>query len=124
MFQYYAKRIEEINMAKTERGKILEQGINLTEGDRDATYGDPNINLQCQWELWRVYDRYCRLCTPGHMAAHQAAMQHVLAKISRIACGPAGHTDNYIDGATYLAIASEVDNIDEIDMEVSIKQTQ
>lgn len=111
-------------MAKTERGQILETGIELTEGNRNRAYGAPNVNLQCQWELWSIYDRYCRLAQPGHMAAHQAAMQMVFAKIARIACGPAGHEDNYTDGSVYLAIASEVDNIDEIMIEITTEQTQ
>lgn len=111
-------------MANTERGEILERGLDLTENDRNKTYGDPSINLQCQWELWQVYDKFCRLATPGHMAAHQAAMQHVFAKIARIACGAAGHTDNYVDGAVYLAIASEVDAIDEIETELVLNRTQ
>ena len=94
---------------ETERGAILRDGYELTHGDRNVTYGDPGINLECQMRLYEIYAEYA-LPRNLHTAAHEAAIQHIFAKLARIACGVAHHRDNYIDLATYAAIAWECDN--------------
>ena len=86
------------------RARVLLDGVELTEGDRNLTYGDPEINLSLQAALWDLYYGHCAGKYPP---AHQAAMQHIFAKIARIACGSSGHRDNYVDLATYAAIAWE-----------------
>lgn len=86
------------------RKEIMERGISLTTGDRNRTYGDPKINLDCQGELWDVYSRYAG---EKHPPAHDAAIQHILAKLARIASNDIYHEDNYVDGSTYFAIAGE-----------------
>lgn len=91
---------------RAEREKILADGIALTTGDRNKTYGPPAINLGLQWEFWESYRANSR---GKYSQAHEAAMQHVFAKIARIATAPHVHRDNYVDAATYLAIAYECD---------------
>lgn len=103
-------------MAKTERGSILESGIKLTEGSRNDSYGDPNINLQCQKELWDIYTKFNRFSGAEHSLAHDAAIQHICAKLARIACGEPGHRDNYVDLATYAAIAAECDMYQDLEI--------
>ena len=90
----------------SEREQILADGIALTGGDRNRTYGDPSPNLHLQFQLWELY---IRAAGEKHSDAHDAAMQHVFAKIARIASGARGHRDNYVDAATYIAIAYECD---------------
>jgi len=90
----------------TTREAILQQGIGLTTGDRNDAYGDPQINLQCQEELWLVYEKFCKHTGKDFSLAHQGTMKHVFAKLARIACG-SYREDNYVDGATYMAIAGE-----------------
>lgn len=90
----------------SERERVLLDGIELTGGDRNRTYGAPAPNLALQMALWELYKA---VAADKHSPAHDAAMQHVFAKIARIASGKRGHRDNYVDAATYIAIAYECD---------------
>lgn len=88
---------------RPERVRVLQDGIDLTSKDRNETYGDPLVNLRLQMALWTVYKESAG---EKHTFAHDAAMQHVFAKIARIACGKL-HRDNYVDGGVYFSIAYE-----------------
>ena len=86
------------------RKQILEQATNLTCGDRNKTYGPPQVNLQCLAEMISAY-----LKAQGKevsLSAADAAMIMVLTKASRVAVN-VNHDDNYVDGAAYFAIAGE-----------------
>jgi hypothetical protein len=97
---------------ETIRGKILDTARVLTTGDRNKSYGPPIDNLTT----------YANLCTAyifgkgGNendllaLDAVDAAVLMVLAKVSRIAANR-GHKDNYVDGAAYMAIAGECDEL-------------
>ena len=100
---------------KTIRGSVLKDGVTLTEGSRNSSYGPPEINLQCQMELWEVYRKYSSEFSE-HNLSHEAAIQHVCAKLARIAVGSELHRDNYVDGATYFSIAFECDTTEELDL--------
>ncbi len=89
----------------TYREKVLLDGVALTTGDRNRTYGPPAPNLTLQMALWEAYKA---AAGNRHTPAHDAAMQHVFAKIARIASGDL-HRDNYVDLSTYAAIAYECD---------------
>jgi len=113
---------------QTPRGDILRKAANLTEGDRNATYGDPVTNLGIQGELTspflRVLQNNPKFYTLPETTRHAllGAMFQVLGKIARIAAGDPKHMDNYIDGAAYLAIAGEaVQRLDE-DLHQSVIQ--
>lgn len=86
------------------RKDILETAIKATCSERDATYGEPGVNLACAMELKAVFDRYSR--GSGGLA-HREAIHMVLTKLSRIACG-VFKEDNYVDAAAYCAIAGQV----------------
>jgi hypothetical protein len=90
------------------RVQILNEGASLTSGERDKVYGDPAVNLRCAMELKQVYDKYAVSPEgdPRHGLAHHEAMHMALTKVGRIATG-AYKKDNYVDGATYTAIAGE-----------------
>lgn len=98
--------LDSIRDSRSERERVLLDGIELTGGDRNKTYGAPAPNLALQLNLWNWYKS---VAGEKHSAAHDAAMQHVFAKIARIATGKRGHRDNYVDAATYIAIAFECD---------------
>ena len=89
-----------IKVGKPVRQTVLEQAMSLTLGDRNKQYGDPRPNLTQTADLWSAY-----LGFP--IKAYQVSIMMTLAKISRIAQNP-GHSDNYVDGAAYMAIAREV----------------
>lgn len=106
-YLYLDKSVEE-----TIRGQILDTAKKLTTGDRDKSYGPPIDNLTT----------YANLCTAyifgkgGNendllaLDAVDGAVLMVLAKVSRIAANR-GHKDNYVDGAAYMAIAGECDEL-------------
>lgn len=96
-------------MSEPERAKILSDGIILTSGDRNRSYGEPIQNLGLAGELKRVFRAGCaRRIGP----AEQEAIDMVLTKISRLGAGQAPGRDTYVDGATYFAIAGEVAQIE------------
>ena len=88
----------------TLRGDLLREGVSLTEGDRDEQYGDPAVNMSASGALKAAFR--------AHMArdlslAELEAIDMALTKLGRIATG-AVKRDNYVDCATYIAIAGEI----------------
>lgn len=89
----------------SKRVDILKKGIELTEGDRNKSYGSPHPNLTTFAHLVNSYLK-------GHgwqgpkLNSVDGSVIMCLAKISRIAVNQ-HHDDNYIDLATYGAIAGE-----------------
>jgi hypothetical protein len=78
------------------RVQILEQGVAVTAGDRDRAYGPPYQNFNACAKLWEAY----------LMAKTHGAHMMTLLKMARTFHG-GYHEDNYIDSATYEAIAGE-----------------
>lgn len=99
------------------REQILNTARDLTCGDRNRTYGPPDIQLECAEELANVLTRYHNLMRQAcsefgpefrHVPpAEWQALRMVATKLSRMVCGPLYHPDNYIDAAAYAAIAGE-----------------
>lgn len=83
------------------REHILKTAVDLTCGDRNASYGDPLDNHKDIAALWSAYlDGY-------PMTPKDVAIMMALVKIARSKM-PKPHRDNYIDAAAYLAIAGEI----------------
>lgn len=87
------------------RVEIMEQGIKLTTGDRNASYGDPGPNLQTFSSLVETYLKGLGWSGPA-LTSVDGSMLMVLLKVSRVAADK-NHEDNYVDGSTYFAIAGE-----------------
>lgn len=91
---------------------ILLEGARLTDGSRDAAYGQPIHNLGAQADLIDAYlkHRARTAAAPSVMTidAHDVAVISALIKIGRMATAPKRLRDNYVDGAAYLAIAGEL----------------
>ena len=92
------------NSPPKERAAILLDAANLTDGDRNASYGEPSNNLACAGELWNVLIRYG---TRTLSAAESEAVHQICTKLSRVVTGPVVTRDTYVDGACYFAIAGE-----------------
>lgn len=90
--------------AKPVRACVLEQALSATVKSRNDSYGDPFPNLCIAAELKATYKR---AAGNKYHPSHDEAIDMVLSKIARIACGAVGHTDNYVDAAAYMAIAAE-----------------
>lgn len=109
-------RVEEIPT----RVHCLQLAIDATGKQRNSIYGEPHNNLSCLVELKAVYKKYAG---DKYSAVHDEAIGHVFGKLARIAAGNGQlHEDNYIDGAAYLAIAAECQNIE--DERAIIAQTE
>jgi hypothetical protein len=93
-----------------ERIRLLSKGIELTGGDRNAVYGDPWDNLTACAALWEAYltAKYSEV----HLVAEDVAHMMQLVKMTRTFHG-GYHADNYVDNATYGAIAGECRKIEE-----------
>lgn len=87
------------------RARIMQKGIDLTTGDRNASYGSPHPNLQTFAHLVNVYLKGLGWEGPK-LDSVDGSMIMVLAKTSRV-CVNKQHEDNYVDGSTYFAIAGE-----------------
>ena len=78
---------------------VLKSAADITSGDRNASYGDPYENHLRIAKVWSVILGFD--VSPAQVALCMAGM-----KLARLAYDPA-HVDSNIDGAAYLAIASE-----------------
>lgn len=87
-----------------ERVKILHDGAQLTNGDRDAEYGPPAINMAASAALKKAFRDHSTRAITG---AELEAIDMCLTKLGRIATGTPKR-DTYVDAATYLAIAGEI----------------
>jgi hypothetical protein len=87
-----------------ERVQVLEEAARLTNGDRNADYGPPVVNLEASGELKATMRRHM---VRDISSAELEALDMVLTKIGRIITGPKPKRDNYTDGAAYMAIAWE-----------------
>ncbi len=85
------------------RVRILQAAIGHTAQSRPSVYGKPHPNMSAQMAL---VDAYLAHSKGLNGRAHEMAIISLLIKIGRIASG-SYHSDNYEDGAAYLAIAGE-----------------
>lgn len=91
------------------RSEILRTAVELIDGERDASYGDPDKQYECTAGLWEAYLRGRGMAV--NITPHDALVMMGLLKVSRMACG-AAHEDNYVDAAGYIALAGEVKGIE------------
>lgn len=94
-----------------ERIRLLKKGIELTGGDRNATYGPPYDNLNACAVVWGayLYAKYGgKVVDPMQfeLTAEDVAHMMTLVKMTRTFHGRY-HADNYLDGGVYQAIAGE-----------------
>ena len=92
------------DLATPHRAEVLQQALDAAMKSRNSTYGAPYPNLSLAAELKQAYNA---AANGKYSPAHDDAIHAVLSKIARIATGATGHTDNYVDGAAYMAIAAE-----------------
>jgi hypothetical protein len=90
------------------RDELLKEAGRLISTDRAEQYGEASVNMAVAEEMKRVFWRGW-LTNKGEAAspAFTEAMNMVITKLSRIACGQA-KDDNFVDAAGYLAIAGEL----------------
>ncbi len=97
------------------RGDLLTKAKELTEGDREKSYGDPFLNMSAFADLLEGYFRAKGWMTVLNTAvsAEDAAWVMVLAKMARTVNGNLPpHFDNYTDAAAYVAMAGECADVE------------
>ena len=82
------------------RGDILHEAHKLTHGDRDKNYGSPLHNHQRIAAIWSVI-------LEKDVRPDQVALCMAGVKLARLVETP-NHTDSFVDGAAYFAIAGEI----------------
>lgn len=90
--------------SKPRRAELLETAISYTVGDRDVEYVEPKVNLAC---ATRLKDAFWHSHTRDIGKAEREAIDMILTKLSRLACGNRVKADTYIDIAVYACIAGE-----------------
>jgi len=89
-----------IRDSSTPRGEVLEEARVLTEGARNATHGDPTINLtRCASMINATFGT--------GFDATDIGLIYTLMKVARVVTGDKSHRDSYVDMAAYAAIAWE-----------------
>lgn len=83
----------------TVRGDILNEASRLINGPKQDDYGPPAVNFGNIAVGWQVI-------LGCAVSAEQVARCMAWLKIARLNTGP--HTDSYIDGAGYMALAAEL----------------
>jgi len=90
------------------RSEVLREAEKCVCGNREDDYGNPEDNFANISILWTDWLRI-RFGAYKHVLlnAEDVAIMMVLLKIARIGSG-IYKADNYVDGAGYLACASEI----------------
>jgi hypothetical protein len=102
--------VEEAQKAKDEscmigiRQKVLKSAGDLIDGDRARDYGDAYEMHQRIAAGWSQI-----LCC--EVKAHEVALCMAWLKIARLVETP-GHSDSYVDGVAYMALAAEIEKRD------------
>lgn len=98
------------------RIEILTKAAELTQGDRNKTYGDPYDNHTNIAALWNAYmgirTQWRHVQQP--FDAEDVMIMMALMKVARVAQRLGNPTDSLIDACAYIAMASEArDKIEE-----------
>lgn len=85
--------------AQSKREQLLNEAVNLTCGDRNATYGEPVANMQHIADIFNAW-------TGRDLTAREVAQLHTCTKMARRTTTP-DHRDSYVDDMAYTGIEYE-----------------
>jgi hypothetical protein len=97
------------NMAEEAKAKsILMEAQDLVFGDREATYGTPDVNLRSIANFWTVYlDRKRAIQGPCAITVEDVSQMMILMKSARLIHRP-DHRDSLVDQAGYAALQQRI----------------
>lgn len=101
---YRARLLRPAKPEPRTRSTTLTTAEELINGERAATYGDPEENFGRIAQLWNAQFGHK---LSAKFAASDVALALVHLKLSRLAVTPE-HADSWIDGCGYLALGSEI----------------
>lgn len=95
------------------RGQILNTALDVINGDRLDTYGNPEDSFALIGEYWTTYLRANGVIdsTGVLISPQEVAEMMMLFKIARMS-GQKPSIDNYVDLAGYAAIAADMVDTD------------
>lgn len=95
------------------RGQILKKALDIINGDRLDTYGNPEDSFKLIGAYWTTYLRANGVITDesARISPQEVAEMMVLFKIARMS-GQKPSIDNYVDLAGYAAIAADMVDTD------------
>ena len=92
------------NGPENRRGRVLLKAVEIINGERQNTYGDPEDSFEAIAALWGWW-----LCDKmrDEITAQDVAMMMALLKFAREKNG-AGKTDNIVDACGYLGLYEDM----------------
>lgn len=93
------------NQAEPTPKSVLDQARDIIYGDREKTYGRPQVNLQSIADFWTVYLQRRAVVTGVNdtVTINDVCQMMVLLKTARLLNDPT-HLDSLIDQAGYVAL--------------------
>ena len=90
------------------RKVLLQEAINITAGDRNVAYGNPEDNFQNIADYWNTYltQRVGGATVGVRLTSQDVAHMMILMKMARLATNP-GHRDSLVDIAGYAACGED-----------------
>ena len=92
------------------RTQLLQEAINITAGDRNVAYGNPEDNFQNIADYWNAYLTQARkaatMLNSRNLTAQDVAHMMILMKMARLATNPQ-HRDSLVYIAGYAACGED-----------------
>ena len=110
--KYTLEHLEPPKQPAAIREQLLKDGLALTMGDRNRSYGDPFINFMLTARMKELF--WDAMQASGKAAVQNSPWGHAIdmcfTNLARVATSPTSHLerDRYLDLANYAAIAFEV----------------
>lgn len=89
-------------------GEIASKAAEIVEGSRQQTHGEKERSFETIAALWNAYLARRDVVHLRRIEAADVANMMALLKMARAMEGDATHTDHYIDGSAYIALAGEL----------------
>ena len=92
------------NVSENQRGRVLLKAVEIINGERQDTYGNPEDTFE---EIAWVWNWWLGDHLQANLTAKDVAMMMALMKIAREKNG-AGKTDNVVDACGYLGLYEDM----------------
>lgn len=101
------KNNHDVDVDEMVRGKALKKALEIINGERQDSYGNPEDSFQLIADYWTCYLESVGAGTGQMIKPRQVAEMMALFKIARMS-GQKTTADNYADCAGYIGIAGDM----------------